>query len=194
MGNTVLQVLERTEKPQKVRKEGFTPGVVYGEGIEKGIPIKFEMPKLKRILKTNIKNAKLYVKLGENSIYCIVKDFQRNHITGSIIHIDLQAVSADEIIKLKVPVIYNGITFLESKKLTIQINISEIEIEGAVKSLPESIHVDISSKNLGDKIILKDLELDSKIKIHADENEILAVIIEPKNYAPVAEEETEEQA
>lgn len=182
MDNAILQVMERTEKPQKVRKEGFTPGVIYGEGIEKGISIKFNMLKLKQLVKNNIKNAKLYVKSGENSKYCIIKDFQRNPITGNIIHVDFQAVSADEIIKLKVPVIYNGIASLELKKLALQINISELELEGCVKSLPESVHIDVSTKELSDKILLKDLDFESSIKIHADENEILAVVVAPKEY------------
>jgi len=189
MDNATLQVLERTEKPQKVRKDGFTPGVIYGEGIEKGISIKFEMTKLKQLLTTNIKNAKLYVQVGKDSKYCIIKEYQRRPITGEIIHMDFQSVLANEIVKLKVPVMYTGTATLEFKNLVLQINISELELEGRVNLLPETIEIDISEKNVGDKIVLKDLELASNIKIHADENEILAVIVAPKVYA---EEETTE--
>lgn len=194
MGNAaVLQVTERekTEKSKKIRRDGFTPGVIYGEGIEKGISIKFEMLKLKQILKNNILNAKLNLKLGSKTKYCIIKDFQRDPIGGNIIHVDFQAVSANENVKLKVPVVYNGIGLLESKRLALQINISDLELEGRVDSLPETIYVDVSTKKLGDKIHIKDLKLDSSIKIHADENENLAVIVAPKEYVEETEESTE---
>jgi large subunit ribosomal protein L25 len=191
MANALLQVIERTEKPKKVRKEGFTPGVIYGEGIEKGISIKFEMNKLKQQLNSSFKNAKVNLKLGDQNKFCIIKDFQREPVSGKIIHLDFQAVSADEIIKLKVPIVYNGLTALESRRLVLQINNSELEIEGKVKSLPESIFVDVGAKKLGDKININDLDLAGDIKVHESIDEILAVVIAPKEFVEENAEATE---
>jgi large subunit ribosomal protein L25 len=191
MAKAALKVMERTEKSKKVRRNGFTPGIIYGEGIKDGIPIKFEILKLRQLLKDNLTNAKLYVKLGEDNRYCIIKDIQRDPVSGSIIHVDMQAVSTDEIIKLKVPVIYNGLSNLELKRLALQIDVSELEVEGRVDVLPEAIHVDVGAKGLGDRITLKDLELEKAIKAHIDENEALAIIVAPKETADETEEEKE---
>jgi large subunit ribosomal protein L25 len=48
--------------------------------------------------------------------------------------------------------------------------------------LPESIYIDVSTKKFGDKIIIEDLKLGDNIKIHADQNEILAVVVAPKEF------------
>jgi large subunit ribosomal protein L25 len=117
MGKAALKVLERKEKARKVRRDGLTPGVIYGQGIEKGIPIKFEMLKLNQLVKGNIKNAKLNVNLGKENMFCIIKEFQRDPVGGGIIHVDMQSVYAEEVIKLKVPVIYSGLILLNSKGL-----------------------------------------------------------------------------
>jgi len=190
----VLTVEERTEKSKHLRNKGITPGVIYGEGIETGISIQFDMPKLKHILKSNFMNAKLTVKLGEAGRFCLIKDFQTDPVSGNIIHVDFQSVSADEVIKLKVPIIFNGKAALKLKRLALQINVTELEIEGRVDLVPEAIHIDVSTRNVGDKIILKELELESHIKVHADENEILAFVVEPREAVAEPVEAEEEVA
>jgi len=176
MAETVLKVMERTEKPQKTRQDGFTPGIIYGAGIDTGVIIKFEMTQMEKLLKNHIKNAKLQVKIGDVSRYCLVKDLQKHPVTGKIIHVDFQAVSEDEIVRLKVHINYEGVAALEANKLILLTNVTELELEGRVIILPESLNINVSTKKAGDKIHIADLKLDSSIKVHLDENETLAIV------------------
>lgn len=188
MAETEFKVAERYEKPAKTRKSGMTPGIIYGEGIDGAIAIKFDMPLLAKLLKNQLKNAKLQIKLGGLSRLCLVKEFQRDAVSGRIIHVDFQAVSENEIVRLHVPIVFEGVPALESKRHILIANVSELELEGKVSMLPEHIIVDVSHRKVGEKIHLRDLALDSSIKTHFDVNEAIAVIAAPKENAPEAGE------
>jgi len=63
MSESVIYAAERTEKPNKVRKQGFIPGVVYGKDF-KSTSIKLDQKEFKKLLQGHTKNTKVKVKLG----------------------------------------------------------------------------------------------------------------------------------
>ena len=191
MAQTALKVLERTEKPNVSRRNGFIPGAIFGAGIDKGVSIKFEAPQFERILKKQATNARLQLVMGDTDTFCLVKEIQRDVISGKILHVDFQAVSKDENVKLKIPLIYEGTEQLEANGLMLLVNETDVELEGPLNLLPESITVEVEDKSIGDKILADDFDLDSKVKAsRADEDKILAVIVAHQVY--VEEEEVEE--
>ncbi len=174
MSEEFITAIERMEKPKKVRREGYIPGVIYGEEVEHPISVKFEMQTIKKFLRTRSNSAK--VKIKEDIKNCVIKDIQTDAINGKILHIDMQAVTAKEKVKLKIPVIFNGRESLERQRLLLQVLVSEIELEGSITALPELINIDVSDKKLGDKIEIKDIPLNDSVKAMGDEDEALAVI------------------
>jgi len=175
MSEKVIRAIERKEKPKQARRNGYAPGVIYGRDLAGSIPVKFEMNKLRKELKQN--NQTISVKINDDVKDCIVKEVQFDCITGEILHVDLQTVSKDSYVKLKVPVYYSGKEKLESKGLLLQVLMTEVEVKGKVESIPESITIDVDNKELGDKILLKDLNVDKQVKILEESDSVLAVII-----------------
>jgi large subunit ribosomal protein L25 len=188
MAFATLKVQERAEKPQVSRRSGFIPGAIFGEGIDKGISVKFEQAQFAKVLKNHVKNAKLQLELGSTNRLCLVKEVQKDVVSGKILHVDFQAVSENEVVRLKIPINYEGVHQLESKKLLLLPNVTELEVEGTLSVLPESIDIDVSGKKQGDKIYIKDLNLAQGIKAHIEEDSILAVVTSHKE---AAEEKTE---
>jgi len=175
-----LTVHERVEKPQALRRKGFIPAAIFGDGIQNGISVKLDGTQFTRLLKNHVDNAKVQVDLGSTSRLCLVKEVQRDPVTGSILHVDFQAVSENEEIRLRVPIHYEGVSAIEARKLTLLPNLIEIEVEGRFSVLPETANVDVSRKNAGDKIFARELKLDSSIRLHIDANSILAVVSAPR--------------
>lgn len=191
MAVSALKVLERAEKPHVSRREGFTPGVIFGGGIKEGISIKFEIGQFNKILKHRVQNARLQLVLGDTTRFCLVKDVQKEVLSGKILHVGFQAVSENEIVKLKIPINYEGVGSLEAQKLLLLTNEMEIELEGALSLLPESISVEVGDKKAGDKVLVSDLKLNSGIKTpRMDESTILAAVTAHKET--VDEEATTE--
>ncbi|MBZ4647133.1 MAG: ribosomal protein [Clostridia bacterium] len=183
MSETFIRAIERTEKPKKARRDGFAPGVIYGEGYENGLPVKFEMLKLKRILKKQGQNTKIWIKIGEQTKYGVIKDIQRDPITGDIVHIDIQTISQNDDVKLKLPIVFTGRNKLEERKLLLQVLIPEIEVLGKASELPEFITIDVSGKKSGEKITVNDIRMTEQIRVLSDTKDVLAIVIEPKELS-----------
>lgn len=183
MGEVVICAAERSEKCNKIRKQGFIPGVVYGRGIQ-SINIKLEPNELNNLLrhkqKTNVK-----VKLGNEIKHCILREIQKDPVNGQIIHVALQAIHGDDKIRIKVPVIFKGKEKLGPELQLLQERIPEVEIMGKAADMPEFVCVDVENRKSGDKILIKDIQTNDGIKILDDENEILAIITEVKELSEV---------
>lgn len=191
MAFATLKVQERTEKPQVSRRNGFIPGAIFGEGIDKGISVKFEQAQFAKVLKNHVKNAKLQLELGSTNRLCLVKEVQKDVVSGKILHVDFQAVSENEVVRLKIPINYEGVHQLESKKLLLLPNVTEIELEGKLSELPDSLNIDVGGKKVGDKVLVHDLKLAQGVRAHIEEDSILAVVTAPKENAPAEAENTE---
>lgn len=175
MSEACIRAIVRTEKPRRVRRDGFAPGIIYGEGVEGSIPVKMEMIKLKRLLRKISHNTTIEVKTGESIRQCIIKDIQRHPVTGDILHIDLQAVNGNNNVKLRVPLLFNGKNLLDERKYLLHVFITELEIVGPLNLLPEYVAINLGDKKPGDKILVGNLKIDG-VKIINAKNEIIAAV------------------
>jgi large subunit ribosomal protein L25 len=177
----MICAIERDEKPNKVRKEGFIPGVVYGKGMGSK-SVKLDPKELKRLLQEHARNAKVKVKIGNEVKECILKELQKDTLSGQILNVELQSIHSDDMIKLKVPVIFHGKDELAARQELLQEYAPEVEITGKANIMPEHVVVDVRERKAGEKITVKDIKVGDGIKLLNDENEIIAVITEIKEY------------
>lgn len=187
MSESIIYANERTEKINKLRREGFVPGVLNSKGMNSK-SIKLSEKEVIKLLHEHAKNAEVSVKVGDQVNHCIIKEIQREPIKGKIIHIDLQAIHDDDVIRLKVPVIFNGKEKLGIVHEILQEYVSEVEIMGKAACLPQSLTVDIGDKKYGDKITVKDIPVEDGIKILNDEKEVIAVVTAVKETAEAEED------
>lgn len=187
MSESIIYANERTEKINKLRREGFVPGVLNSKGMNSK-SIKLSEKEVIKLLHEHAKNAEVSVKVGDQVNHCIIKEIQREPIKGKIIHIDLQAIHDDDVIRLKVPVIFNGKEKLGIVHEILQEYVSEVEIMGKAACLPQSLTVDIGDKKYGDKITVKDIPVEDGIKILNDKKEVIAVVTAVKETAEAEED------
>lgn len=179
MEKAVLTAIKRTEKPNKVRKAGFIPGVL-NKSDTSSISVQFDAVALTRILSKHGANAKGWIVLDDDKKFGFFREVQTNPVTGKVIHVSIQLVTADEEVKMQLPVIFRGQMELEHNQLQAQICKSDMEVSGKTVLMPEKIEVDVAGKKLGDTITANDFKLPEGIKILDSENEIYAVIKEIK--------------
>lgn len=176
MEQIILKAEKRTKETKKFREEGFIPGVIYGDCVAKSDSVKFEKVTLMKILAKHGSNVKLWIKRGDDKKFGFIKEIQRHPVSNKIIHLDVQLVSKDHEVKVQVPITFNGEEALAKNQLQLQIQKPQVDVLGKIDLIPEVIHVNVSEKNAGDAITLKDLNLDNQLKIHDKENEIYATI------------------
>ena len=185
-----ILALERSSNAKKIRREGFIPGVIYGQDFESKV-VQFDFLELNKLLKDNTKTSRFKVNIGDSSTRCIVKEVQRDSATGRLIHIDMQSISENEEIKIKVPITFTGKRMIESKNLMIENYLTELELSGKMKYMPEGIEIDVENKEFGDKIIVSDIKIDSNLEVLDDKDEVVALISSAKQQE-MKEDESEE--
>lgn len=175
---------EKTGKQicKKIRRDGLTPGVIYGRKIK---PINLSVP-TKIFTEIIKKNPGALVELnlegnGESSTYsAIVKEVKRNCLNDELSCIDFYQVSLDETLTASVQVhLIGSAPGVKDGGILEQIT-REIEIECLPTDIPDKINVDISDLRIGHSIHLKDIQLDQKIKVLTLPDTVLVTMVAPK--------------
>lgn len=179
------------EKAKAIRRKGQTPGVIYGKSLDNPISIKINNTQLPKIFKTHATSSVVPIEVNSDVKNCVIKDIQKD-MFGKVIHVDFEAVKANQVIKLKVPVTFEGQAALETNRLVLETFASEVELQGTVEKLPEKIEIDVSNKNFEDKVFAKDITLPEGVNLVTHDDTLLAVVAGTESEADEdSEEETE---
>jgi len=168
-----------------LRRSGYVPAVLYGKNQE-SIPLQVPIKDFHKVFESAGESTLVYINVDGKSYPTIIHDVARDPVSDGVLHADFYKVRLDEKIKAKVPVEFVGQSpaVVDLQGIFVR-NVNELEIEAFPQDLPHEISIDISSlKIIGDQVLVKDLNLDSKLKVMAEADEILATI-----QAPMSEEE-----
>ena len=179
-----LEVLKREVKGKKVRflrRGGLIPCNIYGHGIESQ-PVQVEARKLGQVIASAGGTDLIALKIGGTDTpgMVLIRDVQRNPMTGEPIHVDFYQVNMAEKLKADVPLVFIGTApALKLKNVSLLHAMTALQIEALPDDLPHNIEVDISSLALPEQSIhVKDLKVSSKITILADPDQMLIKVAE----------------
>ncbi|HHV74358.1 50S ribosomal protein L25/general stress protein Ctc [Thermoanaerobacterium sp. PSU-2] len=192
MQNVELEAVLRTpgkNAARKLKEKGYIPAILYGKGME-SIPLAVETGKLRTIVQKHGRNVLLNLIVNGATHQAILKDEQKDELTGKLIHIDFQRVSMNEKVEAAVPLKFEGVGVIESKGLLVQHQKWELNVEALPTDIPEEIVVDVSNLDIGDTILVKDVVVPENVEKVDDSDEVILTIVAPKD-ADVAEESTE---
>ena len=187
------QIRERVGKgaARQIRREGRIPAVLYGAG--KSTPMTLDPSAVIQILKSESgENALLNLKVKkgekpESTITAILRDYQRDPVTGELLHADLFEILLTEVLRLKIPLIMIGDPAGIKEGGVLQHSLRELEIECLPADIPEHLDVAIGELAIGQSIHVRDLSLASGIKVLDDPDQTIVSIA-----APISEAQLEE--
>ena len=191
-----LAVAERTQlgspESRRLRKQGLIPGVLYGRSDP--IPITIGERDLRAALGTSAgSHAVLDVQVDGGSAHsAVLKEFQRDKVRGTIIHVDLQEVRLDQPIQTSVAVTLIGdpVGVREGGVLT-QIT-TEVAIEALPLEIPQHLEADVSELGIGETLRLAQVEVPETVKVLDDLEETVIASVQLAREEPEPEEEVEE--
>lgn len=173
-----------------LRREGKLPAVLYGRYIS-ATPVLLDQHDASNILGQISGSALVTIVLEGEKHLALVREKQRNFMTGVLLHIDFQVVSMLDKLRTNVALEFKGEAL--AVKLFNGILVTEmnsIEVECLPQDLPERILVDLSAlKEIGSALYVKDLALPENVEVHEDANAVVVVVRPPE-----VEEEEEEAA
>jgi len=184
---------ERKLSGKKVRKSGYVPGVIYGPGVGETKSIQFSLRDINRFLRNHSTGSKATVKLNDKEHFCVVKDIQYGLINREPIHIDFYASSEDSRVRVTVPLKFTGREKLALNRLVLNILEDEIEIQGALKDLPEIIEIDVSDITDEKEITMAQVTLPEGIRLMSGEDVIVAKVVRAEEEPETGTESGAEQ-
>lgn len=188
-----IEVARREVTGKKVRflrRQGITPGNIYGHGID-SMPVQVDTKSLKHLLAHVGKTDLISLKIDDSKapVLALVRDVQRNPITDELLHVDFYQVKMTEKIRVDVPLVFVGeAPVLERVKgASILHLIDSLHIEALPDHLPHSVEVDLSSlEDIDSTIHVKDIRLGDGITLLSDPEQMVVKVVEARKEVEVA--------
>ncbi len=181
---------ERGKGPaRRIRLTGQVPAVLYG-GTGEVLSVAVNAKQVARILRSESGHNTIFTVQvsGHKEEKAMLKDWQVDPVSGSLLHVDLLRVAMDVRIRVSVPVH----TFCEPQGVKLQGGIfemvtREVEIECLPADIPEEFKMDVSGLTIGKQLRAADLPLDrEKVKLVTDAQRVLAHVVTLKKEEEVA--------
>lgn len=182
---------------KKVRLQGMTPVVVYGQGAA-AKPLSVDTKTFTKMVLEAGSSTLVDLTVDEaKPVKVLIQDSQYDPQTGNILHADLFQVKLDEKLQTEIALVFVGespaVADLEGNMVTTK---DAVRVEAFPQDLIPEIEVDISSiVTFDDKITVADLKVPSTIEILDDPEETLVVVTAPRSeeeleaeLAPTTEE------
>lgn len=192
---------DRTIKPRALRRQGQTPGVLYGQG-SPGRMLRFDAAALERVIRQAGMNQLVALDLEEGAQTTLLRDVQRDPVSGKTLHVDFYRVIAGQKLTSTVPIIARGHSPAVEAGGVVNQLLDALEIECLPGDLPADIVVDLALlTEMGSAITVADLPIPPGVTALAPLNTDVLRVVAPRLEEPevvgaeeavVPEGETEE--
>ena len=170
-----------------LRRSGHVPAVVYGSG--KAQSLSAPLKDVEKAMQGHAGRNGLFdleISGGKNSrtALTLVRDIQRDPITGKILHVDFLEVSEKARVKNRVPVEVVGTSPEGVKKGGIlDVVHRELHVECLSFQMPDHIQVDASALDINQTLHLREITLTPGVTVLDDPNTVILHVIPPKAEA-----------
>ena len=174
---------------RQARREGFVPGIVYGDKQE---PVAIQMnynTLLKRLRQGRFLSTLFNLKVaGQPDVHVVCRGVQRDVVKDLPTHVDFMRLHDDSRINLFIHVTFINHDAAPGLKRggTLTVVRPEVELEVLASDIPSEIVVDLTGKTFGDVIHIEDVTLPNGAKPTIDRNFVIANVAAPSGL--VAEE------
>lgn len=179
---------------RQARREGYVPGIVYGDGKEP-VALNLNYYYLLKHLKAGRFLQKLFnLKVeGHDDVHVICRGVQRDVVKDLPTHVDFMRIHDESRINLFIHVTFEGHEKSPGLKRggTLTIVRPEVELEVLAGDIPDHITVDLSGKEIGDVIHIGDITLPNGAKPTVARNFVIANLAAPSGLMAAAEDTAE---
>ena len=157
-----------TSNSRRLRRSGMVPAVIYGAGRENLSLIIDHDHLLKKLASESFLTSILSIKIQDKEESVLVKDIQIHPSKRQVMHLDMQRVIADQILRVNVPIHFLNGDSAPGVKLeggTVSALMNEVEVSCLPKDLPERLEVDVAAMELDELLYLSDIPLAEGIEI-----------------------------
>jgi len=183
---------------KRLRREGVVPGIVYGGA--KTEPVTVDPKAVLRMLVGHGRTTQLLtIKFDgdSGSRMAIIRAMQFDPVTEKLLHVDLQEVSPDKPITVRVAVHPTGEAVgVRDTQGILNLVLHEVDVSCLPTAIPEQIDADVSNLAIGDVLTIAQLQVPAGVRVLNDPNQAVVTVAPPaaEEVAAVAAVPTEATA
>ncbi|MDI3316222.1 MAG: 50S ribosomal protein L25 [Bacillota bacterium] len=173
--------------PNRERRQGRLPAVVYGEGESQ--PISLDRREFEELMGQGGAHGLLDLELEGSLAPTMVAEVQRHPVSGRLLHVDLHRVALDRPVRAEVPIVITGEEELVKRHGIVERLLRAVEVEALPSALPEEVAVDVGGLEPGTTLTAGELRLPEGVRrITPAEEPVLSITL------PQAEETGSEES
>lgn len=177
--NVQLRETRGKRNARRLRNSGSIPAVLYGHGQET-MALAISAEGMDDLMRHGTRLVNLVGAVREQAF---LREVQWDTWGTHVLHVDFTRISEHEKVQVEVAVELRGEAPGVKQGGVVSQHLHELEIECEVASIPEKLFVRVNRLNLGDKILVKDLELPPTVSVLADADLIVVECTEPTEEA-----------
>ena len=175
------------------RRADLIPAVLYGEGVETSLHLVADKKQVDQLLAQHGLGSVVTVKVDLADYPAMIKDVQYHPVRGHIIHVDFQGISLTKVMRTVVAIVLEGTPEGVKEGGILQHQLRELEVECLPKDLPDNVVAQTDHLQLGDTLVVGDLDVSPEITVLTDKDELVVTVLAPRAEVEEEEEEIEEE-
>lgn len=193
------------KKVKSLRRQGIVPAHVYGNSVD-SLALQIEAKALQKVLSLAGETGVIHLKVAgaKQPRMVLMRQVQRDPVSGEWLHVDFYQVKMTEKIKAEVPLVFTGEPPAVKSKGAIPLHsLNTLHVEALPGNLPRSIEVDLSRlEEVDQAIFAKDISLPENVTLVTDPEQMVVKVagarreeeVEVKPAAAAAEVRPEAEA
>ncbi|MEN6499918.1 MAG: 50S ribosomal protein L25 [Rectinema sp.] len=159
----------------KARRSGKIPAQLYGKEIAP-MSVFLDGQDFIDVAKHITESMIIDLNLDGKKYPALMKEIQRETLSGKIVHIDFNIIEAGQKLHVKVPLHLVGAAKGVREGGILEHAIHEIEVECEPDALPEKLEVDISGLEANHALHLRDISIPNGVKLLTSPETVIAII------------------
>jgi large subunit ribosomal protein L25 len=139
-----------------LRRDGYLIANIYGKGLE-NINAAFKENEYIRTVR-NKDTLAFPVNIDGKEMQVVAQAYESHAVTGRLLHVDLMVAQPGVVTHYHIPVVPQGDAFGLKNKGLVNISKPRLRVKAAIENVPSVINVDVRKLDVGDSILIRDLE------------------------------------
>ena len=168
----------------RLRRTGKIPAVIYGHTEPTAITV--DAHEFRGAFKRITENTIVQLLMPEGTHEVLVKDYQKDNLTGEILHIDFYEFEKGKALRTRIPIRLSGNPVGVKEGGILEVLLRELEVECLPKDLPEELALDISELALDRALHVKDMSLPEGVRSMQSLDQVVCLVAHRKAEEEVA--------
>ncbi len=177
------------KKANALRRSGLIPAVLYGHKGTESVSLTLDAKEAETLVrKAAVNNTLIRVKVPEISWSgkALLREVQSHPWKNDLYHLSFFSIAAQDTVEVVVPINLVGESVGAKQGGILEQVVTELQVQCAPESIPESIEIDISDMDVGSSLHIHEIVLPPGVTVMDDPERTAITVVAPT--VPAAEE------